>query len=180
MSNRFPVEYEAWKNDVARRLVALRGSVDDIWRGLPQIPDPEIGVPFTGPLSPVPFVFPEGPGTGGTNTGGTVGSASGSGCPGADTMETSYVLSGCLDAGTYNISMGRVFNAFQCRWEDGTSNYVLSWIVATRVMTYSDVALTISYRATVDPPNPGDSVVLSLLTNFSGCTVPGTITITGV
>lgn len=56
--NSFPTEINAWKNDVARRLVGLRGHVNDIMMLLPMIPDPEIGMPFTGPLSPVPFVFP--------------------------------------------------------------------------------------------------------------------------
>lgn len=70
MSNRFPTEYEAWKNDVARRLVALQGNVNNIMIGLPQIPGPEIGMPFTGPLSPVPFVWPS---VNNEQTGGTTG-----------------------------------------------------------------------------------------------------------
>lgn len=65
--NKFPAEISAWKNDVARRLVRLRGEVDGIMINLPMISDPEIGMPFTGPLSPMPFQFPQGTqGTGGT------------------------------------------------------------------------------------------------------------------
>lgn len=66
--NKFPSEISAWKNDVARRLVRLRGEVDGIMINLPMIPDPEIGMPFTGPLSPVPFEWPQATeNTGGTN-----------------------------------------------------------------------------------------------------------------
>lgn len=71
--NTFPTELNAWKNDVARRLVALRGTFNDLMMALPMIPDPEIGQPFTGPLSPVPFEWPTRPDrSGGTNTGGTI------------------------------------------------------------------------------------------------------------
>lgn len=51
---------------MARRLVALRDGIDTIMMTMPMLPDPEIGMPFTGPLSPVPFVFHPAESTGGT------------------------------------------------------------------------------------------------------------------
>lgn len=88
--NSFPREINAWKNDVARRLVGLRGAVNDIFLGMPQIPDPEIGMPFSGPLSPVPFVWHPQP-----NTGGTMGTPStvADHCPACPTALVRYEFS---------------------------------------------------------------------------------------
>lgn len=70
--NTFPADLREWKNDVSHRLMRLRGTINDIMIAMPQIPDPEIGQPFTGPLSPVPFVWP----TQVSRSGGTVGTLS--------------------------------------------------------------------------------------------------------
>lgn len=123
--NKFPSEISAWKNDVARRLVALRGAVDDIWKGLPQIPDPEIGMPFTGPLVPDPFVFPPTDRSGGTpNSMGTPNTGGTSVCGGCPSSSASYRLtvSGatdntCVECSALNTTFTLSITGTQCQWD---------------------------------------------------------------
>ena len=57
MQFRFPREREARKAVIERLLVNHHVDISRLWKNLPQIPQPSIGVPFTGPLAPVPFLF---------------------------------------------------------------------------------------------------------------------------
>lgn len=57
MQIRFPKDPEAWNVYVERLLAELRTDYDRLWAmGVP-VPDPEAGLPFTGPLAPEHFVF---------------------------------------------------------------------------------------------------------------------------
>lgn len=181
--NHFPSEINAWKNDVARRLVALRDGIDTIMMTMPMLPDPEIGMPFTGPLSPVPFGWIPEPGTGGTvNTGGTPntgGTSTAGGCPGANIMHVEYVLTGpgsC--AGTYKLNLPFVSHiGAVCRWADAGSS-VMTYNTSTGVTIFFDTQ--VSYQSTVVPPNSGSAISLSLTTNLTPCVASGTATVTGV
>lgn len=55
---RFPTERVEWVNFVERLLSELRVDYSRLWQVLPQLPDPEAGIPYTGPLSPAPYCWP--------------------------------------------------------------------------------------------------------------------------
>lgn len=59
MQQRFPRHMEHWMRQVEALIVGLEHDVQSIQKTMPQIPDPEAGHAFTGPLNPVPFNFPE-------------------------------------------------------------------------------------------------------------------------
>lgn len=197
--NKFPSEISAWKNDVARRLVRLRGEVDGIMINLPMIPDPEIGMPFNGPLSPVPFVFPPTDRSGGTpntagsvntggtpnttNTGGTVYTAGG--CVGARYMNFTITgFSGCgVDTGTFKIANSGLSGGV-CTWNTaGTGRWYMIHDTTTddiQLIYSTGGGGILSYSTTGVPPGPGSSIVLNLNTNTAGCSpVPPTVTVTG-
>lgn len=59
MQQRFPKHDEFWRRQVEALILGLEHDVQTIQQTMPQIPDPEAGVAFTGPLSPVEFNFPK-------------------------------------------------------------------------------------------------------------------------
>lgn len=58
MQQRFPRDEELWRRQVEQLLMGLVVDRDRIWKMTPQIPDPEAGAAFTGPLAPYHFVGP--------------------------------------------------------------------------------------------------------------------------
>ena len=57
MQNRFPRDEEAWFAFVEQLLMQHEVDVARLQKTTPQIPDPEAGTAFTGPIAPVPFQF---------------------------------------------------------------------------------------------------------------------------
>ncbi len=196
--NSFPADLREWKNDVQHRLMRLRGSVNDIFMTMPQIPDPEIGSPFSGPLSPVPFVWPlvdrsgGTPNTGGTintggtpntvNTGGTLNTVGG--CVGARFMNFTFAGISCAPLnGTFKLSASAPLIGV-CRWQTaGTDRWYFLHLTGTNQMelNYSPGSGGIvAYSAAGIPPMPGNSIVMTRTTNTTGCTgFPATQTVTG-
>lgn len=85
MLQRFPYENEAWRNYVEQLLRGLCTDRDRLMQVTPQIPDPEAGTPYTGPLSPVAFEFRGGggpPGSGSAPLSGPGGSGGSGGISG--------------------------------------------------------------------------------------------------
>lgn len=58
MQQRFPAHMEQWKRQVEALILELEHDVQSLQKIVPQIPDPEAGNAFTGPLEPQPYVFP--------------------------------------------------------------------------------------------------------------------------
>lgn len=85
MQQRFPRDEELWRRQVEQLLMGLAVDRDRLWKMTPQIPDPEAGVAFSGPLSPYHFVGPGRHGASGSPLVGTlivsgpVGSGGGTG-----------------------------------------------------------------------------------------------------
>lgn len=69
MQVRFPYGDEAWRRQVEQLLMQLCVDRDRLMQTTPQIPDPEAGIAFNGPLAPAAFAFRGGggpPGSGST------------------------------------------------------------------------------------------------------------------
>ena len=78
MQQRFPYHDEAWRRQVEALILGLEHDVQSIQKTMPQIPDPEAGTAFTGPISPTAFQFGgSGQGSSGSPTSGTGGPLSG-------------------------------------------------------------------------------------------------------
>ncbi len=54
----FPPHMEDWKRQVEALILGLEHDVTSLQQTMPQIPDPEAGMAFTGPTNPVEFNFP--------------------------------------------------------------------------------------------------------------------------
>lgn len=59
MQQRFPLHDEFWRRQVEAMILGLEHDVQSLQQTTPQIPDPEAGMAFTGPLSPVVFNYPK-------------------------------------------------------------------------------------------------------------------------
>lgn len=196
--NAFPKTLPEWKNDVARRLNRLRLDINTIMMNLPMVPDPEIGMPFTGPLSPVPFVFPAQtdrsggtPNTGGTNTGGTtVG-----GCGPCDALghvvceRYEIVISGvtnqgCTDCtnldGTYIVSRtggsgGGGGTGTGCNWSSIETVTICGSVRQLNFTLQRENATTYLFTPAGGGGIPTDTIVYRLTTR-DGCPPPAGVT----
>jgi len=78
MQNRFPRNEDAWFAMVEQLLMQHDVDVSRLQKTTPQIPDPEAGTAFTGPIAPTAFQFGgSGQGSSGTEVSGTGGPVSG-------------------------------------------------------------------------------------------------------
>lgn len=192
MQTRFPSGDAAWRERVTRMILDTDVQIKRLWMQLPQIPDPEMGLPFTGPLSPVSFQYPpfdRSGGTGGTNTGGTpvISSGTTGGCQGANYLIAT--ISGITTGGCTSINGVWRFGPLAtpgglCTWSivGGPINgSTITYITTPR----SDITFRVggvsvlTYRLNSTPPLAGECKTYGLLGGTCSATAPATIQVCG-
>lgn len=148
MQLRFPKERTKWRAYVERLLTELRIDYDRLWKSLPPVPQPH-GVPFSGPLNPVPFNWFPPEASGGTpGTGNSL----------CDATDICFELSGIAEGASGTLQNAVCDNLNQryhcrkdgsCAWTDKTNS---TWWAANnpadpaRVrVTHSGTTLTLRF-----------------------------------
>lgn len=179
--SRIPIEF---RRRVEQLLLEHDVDIKRLWKTLPQIPDPEMGLPFAGPLDPVPFCYPPcGVSSGTVNTGGTPSSATHGGCPGTFQYNVKYTITGvgCVHAGTTNAFLSFTSHiGAVCRW-DGVAGRLLLYNTTTGLFQFQDAGPGVTAQDTILPPPTGSGVNLPITIGPPApCVLPAFVTVIGV